>query len=417
MIQETHLSELDANFWTNQWGDQIIFSHGSNKSAGVAICFNKFPGDIITYRSDTEGHWLIAVLKIKSHFLILVNVYGHRTTTQNKHMLDTITKIVSEFKTLHPTDLVLMGGDWNIAPDKWEDRWPSKFDSHHYNPTIEEFNGDNSLIEVWRHLHPNNKQYSWYKPNGKSKSRIDYWLSTVEILNSVSESTISKAPLTDHCMIEIRINSADKKRGNKGYWKFNSNLITNKEYCSKVKEILTEIENSDTIDYFYKKWEFAKFRIREMSFKFSKEMLKEKQKEETNLFQEISQYCSKVELNNEEKGKLMALQNKLDDLYFKKAQGAFIRLKAKWIEDGEKNSSYFSNLEKRRRENKAITSLLIDEVESNNQKIIEKEVCLFYSKLYSSEYSIVELNNFFLKKSKTPSLKLIQLLMKYVKHI
>ncbi len=42
-----------------------------------------------------------------------------------------------------------------------------------------------------------------------------------------------------------------------------------------------------------------------MSIKFSKEMLKEKQKEETNLFQEISQYCSKVELNNEEKGKLM----------------------------------------------------------------------------------------------------------------
>lgn len=46
--------------------------------------------------------------------------------------------------------------------------------------------------------------------------------------------------------------------------------------------------------------------------------------------------CSKVELNSQEKNKLMELQVKLDDLYLEKAQGAFIRSRAKWIEAGEK---------------------------------------------------------------------------------
>lgn len=50
------------------WGDLILFSHGTNKSAGVAVCFNRFPGDIIAHRRDDQGHWLMVVLKIDSYF-------------------------------------------------------------------------------------------------------------------------------------------------------------------------------------------------------------------------------------------------------------------------------------------------------------------------------------------------------------
>ena len=61
------------------WGDQILFSHGSNRSAGVTICFHRFPGDVITHRADREGHWLRAVLKVESNFLILINIYGYKS--------------------------------------------------------------------------------------------------------------------------------------------------------------------------------------------------------------------------------------------------------------------------------------------------------------------------------------------------
>lgn len=62
--------------------------------------------------------------------------------------------------------------------------------------------------------------------------------------------------------------------------------------------------------------------------------------------------CSHTHLNEEENTELHNLQLQLDDLYTVKAKGAFIRSRARWIENGEKNSSYFFNLEKHRQAKK-----------------------------------------------------------------
>ncbi len=78
-----------------------------------------------------------------------------------------------------------------------------------------------------------------------------------------------------------------------------------------------------------------------------------------------------------------------------RARGAFIRSRAKWTEAGEKNSSYFSNLEKRRQQTNSVTSLMINGVETKDFKLIEREVFSFCSKLYSSESSSVDTDTFF----------------------
>lgn len=45
-----------------------IDPHGTNRSAGVAICFNKCPGKIVTYKTDEEGHWLTVVMNVEGYF-------------------------------------------------------------------------------------------------------------------------------------------------------------------------------------------------------------------------------------------------------------------------------------------------------------------------------------------------------------
>jgi len=57
------------------------------------------------------------------------------------------------------------------------------------------------------------------------------------------------------------------------------------------------------------------------------------------------------------------------------------------MEEGEKNTSYFSGLEKRRQERKIINSLIINDSECTDHKIISEEIYKFYSKFYSSEFS------------------------------
>lgn len=70
VLQETHSVDLDENFWSNQWGDKILFSHGSNRSAGVAILLYNFPGKILTTVRDTCGHWIICVFEMDENFWI-----------------------------------------------------------------------------------------------------------------------------------------------------------------------------------------------------------------------------------------------------------------------------------------------------------------------------------------------------------
>lgn len=393
-LQETHSSDSDTTFWTNQWGDEILFSHGSSRSGGVAICFNNFPGDIMTHRTDTNGHWLIAVTKVEGLFVILTNVYGYNNDNQNKIMLEEITNSISELKGRYPTEYILMGGDWNMTPNEWHDRWPSRTSRPQYNNLICDFMANNNLTDVWRAMNPGLQCFSWFKPNGASKSRIDFWLGSDRVLNQTSKALISNAPLSDHCFIELNFEPEIRKVNKKSYWKFNAKLLQNEDYCNIVRRIIKDILANVSIVGYINKWEFIKFKIREFSIQFSKDQIR-KQKDESKLLQEISECCSQSNLTMQEKSRLMELQTQLDQHYLNKAQGAFVRSRAKWIEAGEKNSSYFSNLEKSRQKRNFISSLLIDDKECKDPKVLENEIYTFYSKLYSSHFSQIDCDAFF----------------------
>lgn len=84
LLQETHSKEEDSKFWTQQWGDKIYFSHGTSKSAGVAILLKNFPGQIIHNMVDEHGHWLILIMTIDNVKIIVVNIYGYNNMTENR---------------------------------------------------------------------------------------------------------------------------------------------------------------------------------------------------------------------------------------------------------------------------------------------------------------------------------------------
>lgn len=84
-------------------------------------------------------------------------------------------------------------------------------------------------------------------------------------------------------------------------------------------------------------------------------------------------------------------------MYLKKAQGAYIRSRAKQIEYGEKNSSYFSRLEKTRQGRNALTTLNINNKIVTDPKEIDNEVYRFYQNLYSLCFSEANSENFFKK--------------------
>ncbi len=93
--------------------------------------------------------------------------------------------------------------------------------------------------------------------------------------------------------------------------------------------------------------------------------------------------------------KLYLLKEDLDVLYAEKAKGAFVRSRAKWLEFGERNSTYFFNLEKRRGDLKRISALDVNGILTSDEAKISKFVADFYQQLYSSSFHSESSNSFF----------------------
>ena len=81
----------------------------------------------------------------------------------------------------------------------------------------------------------------------------------------------------------------------------------------------------------------------------------------------------------------MEIQDELNKLYLEKAEGTRIRSKSKWLEQGEKNTTFFHRLEKQRQSNKNIEEIknieghaIVDDTEMLN------ECTKFYETLYQS---------------------------------
>lgn len=205
-----------------------------------------------------------------------------------------------------------------------------------------------------REKNPDHSQFSWFKPDASCKSRIDYWLVADTMLSQISHCEISPAPLTDHCCINLSVTPLMQHERKKGYWKFNANLLKNDEHCSVIKDLIHEVLQDDSILSYTQKWEFLKKKIRQYSISFSKYMKNKNSLEEENIIKEIHLISISPILTENNKSKLSSLLSKLDRMYERKAGGAFIRARSKWIEEGEKNSAYFCRLEIKRQERNSI---------------------------------------------------------------
>lgn len=174
LLQETHSNYMDEKFWSNQWGDKILFNHGTNRSAGVAILLNNFPGKVLTSNRDPLGHWILCVLEANEDFMIIGNIYGCNNPNQNRSMIAEISKTIKSLIQRYPTDNLIFGGDYNMVMDEWLDRSPSKYQMHSFNPVLLEFCNMFNLKDAWRFDNPNTQTYTWFKPDDTIKSRIDF---------------------------------------------------------------------------------------------------------------------------------------------------------------------------------------------------------------------------------------------------
>ena len=103
LLQETYSTKEVETRLTREWGNRIIFAHGTNHSKGVMIFVIKS-----CYR-DTNGRFIICVLTINDMLYTISNIYA---PDKEKEQVDFFHELKSAFvmQNMDVSDKVILGG-------------------------------------------------------------------------------------------------------------------------------------------------------------------------------------------------------------------------------------------------------------------------------------------------------------------
>jgi len=97
---------------------------------------------------------------------------------------------------------------------------------------------DNELIDVWRIKNPDTKMYNWHSnTNPPIFCRLDYFFVSINIVNAVSDCSISYGFKTDHSVVSMVLDIVATKRG-PGSFKINNSILLETDYQQKEKKQL-----------------------------------------------------------------------------------------------------------------------------------------------------------------------------------
>lgn len=81
MLQETHSLLKDESLWRNEYGSDIVYSHGTNDSRGTMILLGKgleykFKDKSKQIICDSNGRYVILDIEIQDTPFVIINVYA-----------------------------------------------------------------------------------------------------------------------------------------------------------------------------------------------------------------------------------------------------------------------------------------------------------------------------------------------------
>ena len=115
-----------------------------------------------------------------------------------------------------------------------------------------------------------------------------------------------------------------------------NNSVKNELVIKKVQTLINIYWNKALVDRcFFRNWELFKFEVSKFLRDFGTSLSKSRKIEETNVISRITTLTqtSPENLSENDLQELISVQNKLDDIYRRKAEGAFVRSRRKWLEE------------------------------------------------------------------------------------
>ena len=304
-----------------------------------------------------------------------------------------------------------MVGDWNLLLNPDMDGTNYK---HTNNPNARQkvlkLINDFNLYDVWREENLEKRTYSWKRKlqsGGIQMGRLDFFLISESLINYSLNEKILPGYRSDHSIISLALQFT-KTPKSKTFWKFNSSLLNNPNFITEMKNVFLNVkkqyaatpynlEKLDDVDNDIFEpiinpqlfLDVILLESRSKTIAFSSAI----KKRDINLEKDLENEIKHLENSNLETH-FESLKDKKEQLQLlreKKLKGTLIRSRARWVEQGEKGSRYFCNLENRNFVSKRMSSVIDkDGNEITDYDEINNEVLQFYKQLYSSRESEIE---------------------------
>jgi len=396
-IQEVHGTSERTKHRIERLGFQGgIFSLFNSRARGAALLWKeefRQVGDGVT---DDDGRVAGATLQlgVNGPKVSAISAYAptlnSSSTTWDEYakFMDSLEKVMQELQAASGVQNVIIGGDFNQILDKELDSL-SETPKTYAAPRdrLLEFLFREGLSDTFRLFNPTEKSYTYERTTGrysngkpkKAMNRLDYIFVTDNVLEEVVQCKHRHLGMTDHRAVEASMVVSELSKEWKGLWRHNDLLNSDPEFVEGMQIQIREacgIASRDGLTP-HGCWEYVKGKAREYSRKVSIARMKGERKEKQDLLDSIESADPRSEEHT-------ILKEKLEKILRTEGERWIFRSKMRWVEENEASTKFFFMRVKANREKSNISSLLIEEEEITDQKIIQEKIQEYYKDLLNS---------------------------------
>lgn len=384
-LQETHIHPTEQRRLRALWISQVYQSTFSSKARGVAILIRKtIPFVFKSMVTDPGGRFILVTGTINSIPLTLLNIYA-----PNFDCPDFFCKVF-RLAAEHHNHNIIIGGDFNCFLDPQLDRSstttaPSLKSVPVLNNLIKSLN----LVDIWRHQHPLDKQYSFFSQVHGSFTRIDYFLIDCNLISNVVSSVYNNILISDHSPVCIKINF--NIRVHSYNWKYNPALNSDKsfsEYISnKITEFLQFNDNGEVSDSTL--WETLKTVLRGniISYQSFNKKVRQKRMSEITTQLPLLEESYRTSKSDDVLKNIVNLKFEYSRIVGEQVCNYICKLKQKQFELGDKADSVLARQLKGVQAERAIYKITTNDRIITDPLQINSIFYNYYSDLYSSKSS------------------------------
>ena len=231
-LQETHVTDAaEASLWFSSSGFLTVTAPGTVHSCGQVLLYRS-TFSLVNSWVELEGRYLMAEFNRRDSVFRIASVYAPNRNPERDEFFTPCLDFAD------PSVPTILCGDFNAVFDRARDRRGSDpaVTIRESFVSLELLFREFCVLDVWRHLHPDLRAFTWLKPDGSLSSRIDLIGFPSIWVHLVSSCTIAPCPFSDHDAVFLDFSMPESFPCGPGRWKLNVSILKDPAFFQSVSD-------------------------------------------------------------------------------------------------------------------------------------------------------------------------------------